>query len=145
MKRKAKQNLFVKHFTAWKIVSTAQKSWVINCYAHKEVLLSKLLRITLLQSVLHSIATCASQELTFMPINWLHSTIPGLEILPNYLRQGMLCQWHWRGNWRSHLWCEWKIHASLSCRRAGFIGSRLPLNLAWSLMALHSLCQFSEG
>ena len=57
----------MKHFTAWKIVSTAQKSWVINCYAHKEVLLSKLLRITLLQSVLHSIATCASQELAFMP------------------------------------------------------------------------------
>ena len=52
-----------------------------------------------------------------------------------------------RGEGPPHPRAESKVCGllALSCRRAGFIGSQLPLNLAWSLMALHSLCQFSEG
>lgn len=80
-----------------------------------------------------------------MLVDWLHSNIPGLEILPNYLRQKMPCRWHWWDNLRSQLWCGWKIHASPSCGKLDFVGSQLPLNLEWNLMALFSLCQLSEG
>lgn len=83
---------------------------------------------------LHPIATWASWELTSTLIDWLHSNIPGLEILPNYLRQRMLRRWHWWDNSRSQLWCGWKIHASPSCGRLDFVGSQLPINLEGSTL-----------
>lgn len=81
---------------------------------------------------LHPRATWASWELTSTLIDWLRSNLLGMKILPNYLRQRMLCRWHWWDNSRSQLWCGWKIHASPSCGRLDFAGSQLPLNLEWS-------------
>lgn len=114
-------------------------NWVISYYTHKELLLSKLLQITLLQSALYPIVTWAFWELTSMLRDWLHPSILGLEILPDYLRRRMLCRWHWWDDLRSQLWCGWQFHASPSCGKLDLVGSQPPFNVEWSLMALLSL------
>lgn len=63
-----------------------------------------------------------------MLLDWLHSNIPGLEILPNYLKQRTLRRWHWCDSSRNQLWCGWKIHASPSCGRLDFVDFQLTLN-----------------